>query len=184
MVIYMEKENKIIKFQNLLVYYFICSIIGWILETIYGYMEFGRFVDRGFLYGPMCPIYGCGAVLIALIAEFVKKKKVNIVFKFVIIMILFTLLEYFTSLTLELIFQARWWDYSDKFLNLDGRICLSFSLLFGIMGIIFMKFLYEPSKKMINKIRDKMSTNIIWILILFGVIASSVDTVFSVIRYI
>ena len=121
----MEREKKT---QNLIIYFFMCSFIGWIMEMIYGYMVFGYFVDRGFLYGPMCPIYGYGAVLMVLIAEWMKNKKhINIFMKIVIITVLFTLLEYTGSLILEAIFGLRWWDYTNEFLNLNGRVCLMFS---------------------------------------------------------
>ena len=65
----MEKEKRGIKIQNIMIYYFICSVIGWIMEMVYGYMVFGKFVDRGFLYGPMCPIYGYGSITMVLIGE-------------------------------------------------------------------------------------------------------------------
>lgn len=180
----MEKEERIIKIQNIMIYYFICSIIGWIMEMIYGYMVFGRFVDRGFLYGPMCPIYGCGAITIVLIGETIKKKNINIIGTFFITTIIFTLLEYIASLILEVIFNLRWWDYTNEFLNLNGRVCLMFSLMFGIMGVFFIECLYEPSKRLIEKIRNKISFKIIWGVLSFATIIWITDTVLSVIKYI
>lgn len=181
----MEKGERKNIFQNLIIYYFVCSIIGWILEMVYGYMVFGHFVDRGFLYGPMCPIYGCGAVTMVLIAEFMKNKKYeNIAVKFIIITVLFTVLEYLTSLILEAIFGLRWWDYTNELLNLNGRVCLVFSLMFGIMGIAFTELVYEPSKRLIEKIREKVSANVIWSVLTILIIIWIIDTVFSVIRYV
>lgn len=174
-----------VKIQNLLIYYFVCSIIGWILEMIYGFMVFGHFVDRGFLYGPMCPIYGCGAVIMVLVVEGFRNKKIdNIVIKALIITILFTILEYMASLILELIFGLRWWDYSNEFLNINGRVCLMFSLLFGIMGVAFISIVYEPAEKLISILKQKVSNKIIWISLLVLIIGSTVDTVISVIRYL
>ena len=103
----MKKEKRILKIQNLIIYYFLCAFIGWILEMLYGYMVFGKFVDRGFLYGPMCPIYGYGAVMMVLITEDVRKRNVNMVGTFFIITVIFTLLEYLASWVLELIFHFR-----------------------------------------------------------------------------
>lgn len=180
----MGKEEKELKIQNLVIYYFVCACIGWILEMIYGYMVFGHFVDRGFLYGPMCPIYGYGAVAMILIVDATQKKNVNVAGKFVIITVVFTLLEYLASLVLELIFHQRWWDYTNEILNINGRVCLIFSLMFGIIGLAFAEFIYKPSEKLISKIRQKVPKKIIWIILLILFIALNVDTVFSIIKYI
>lgn len=181
----MEKGERKNIFQNLIIYYFVCSVIGWILEMIYGYMVFGHFVDRGFLYGPMCPIYGCGAILMVLIAEFMNNKKnMNLIVKFITITVLFTLLEYLGSLILEAIFGLRWWDYTNEFLNLNGRVCLIFSLMFGIMGIVFIEWVYEPSKRLIERLKEKLSNKVIWIVLILCNILWIIDTVFSVLSYI
>ena len=180
----MKKGEKLLKLQNILIYYFVCSVIGWILEMLYAYMIAGHFVDRGFLYGPMCPIYGCGAVVMVLITEIIKKRELNTGWKFLIITAIFTVLEYLASLILEAIFGLRWWDYTNEFLNINGRVCLIFSLIFGMMGIIFTEFIYEPSKRLIEKVRKKLSTKTIWIILIILMSAWLVDEVFSVIRYI
>lgn len=180
----MEKGEKKLKVQNLIIYYFVCAFIGWILEMVYGYMVFGHFVDRGFLYGPMCPIYGYGAVAMILIIDAIQKKNVNIAGKFVIITIVFTLLEYLASLVLELIFHQRWWDYTNEILNINGRVCLIFSLMFGIIGLVFTEFIYKPSEKLIGKVRQKIPNKFIWSILCVFIIASNVDTVFSIIKYI
>jgi len=174
-----------VKIQNLLIYYFACSIIGWILEMIYGYMVFGYFVDRGFLYGPMCPIYGCGAVIMVLVVEGFRNKKIdNIIIKALLITILFTILEYMASLILELIFGMRWWDYTNELLNINGRVCLMFSVLFGIMGAAFITIVYEPAEKLINKLKEKVSNKAIWISLIILIMGSTIDTIMSIIRYI
>ena len=181
----MEKGEKILKFQNLIIYYFACSFIGWIMEMIYGYMVFGHFVDRGLLYGPICPIYGYGAILMVLIAEFMKNKKhINIFAKIVIITVLFTLLEYLGSLMLEAMFGLRWWDYTNEFFNINGRVCLMFSLMFGIMGTAFVELVYEPSEKLIGKLKEKVSNKVIWIVLITLIVIWVADTVFSTLRYI
>lgn len=178
------KGEEKLSFQNLLIYYFLCSAIGWILEMLYGYMVFGHFVNRGFLYGPICPIYGCGAVLIVIIAETIGKKELNTAGKFLILMAIFTALEYTASLLLEIIFNQRWWDYTNELLNINGRVCLVFSLMFGLMGIIFIEKLYEPSKKVLNKIKEKMPNKIIWTLLIILSTLWIIDMVFSIIKYI
>lgn len=180
----MKKEERKKFFQNLIIYYFVCSVIGWILEMIYGFMVFGHFVDRGFLYGPTCPIYGCGTIVMVLITEAARKKNLNTAWEFLIITIIFTILEYLSSLILEAIFGLRWWDYSNEFLDLNGRVCLVFSLMFGMMGIIFTEWVYEPSKRLIEKLREKISSKVIWIILIISIVVWIVDTVFSIIKYV
>lgn len=173
-----------LKIQNLLIYYFICSILGWIMEVLYAYSVFGTFVDRGFLYGPMCPIYGWGAVAMVLITERIRKKKVNTLGIFLIVTAIFTTLEYLTSLFLELIFNLRWWDYSNYFLNINGRVCLIFSIFFGFIGIVFVKKIYPRIQRLIKNIRKKISVKMLWIILISLVVLSNVDCVFSSIKYI
>ncbi len=173
-----------LKIQNLLIYYFICSILGWIMEVLYAYSVFGTFVDRGFLYGPMCPIYGWGAVAMVLITEKIRKKKVNTLGIFFIVTAIFTTLEYLTSLFLELIFNLRWWDYSNYFLNINGRVCLIFSIFFGFIGIVFVKKIYPRIQKLIKNIRKKISVKMLWVILVSLVVISNVDCVFSSIKYI
>lgn len=181
----MKREKRLLMLQNGLIYFFICSFIGWILEVIYAYLVLGTFVNRGFLYGPICPIYGYGALLMIITAETIKKKKVNaILLKFIIITVLFSALEYIASFLLEILFGLRWWDYTAEFLNLNGRICLMFSLLFGILGIFFIQCIYEPTKNIIRKIRHKVPDKIIWIVFGTFVILMNTDMVLSIIKYL
>ena len=173
-----------LKIQNLLIYYFICSILGWIMEVLYAYSVFGTFVDRGFLYGPMCPIYGWGAVAMVLVTEKIRKKKVNTLGIFLIVTAIFTILEYLTSLVLELIFNLRWWDYSNYFLNINGRVCLIFSIFFGFMGIVFVKKIYPRIQRLIKNIRKKISIKMLWIILISLIVLSNVDGILSSIKYI
>lgn len=173
-----------LKIQNLLIYYFICSILGWIMEVLYAYSVFGTFVDRGFLYGPMCPIYGWGAVAMVLVTEKIRKKKVNTLGIFLIVTAIFTILEYLTSLVLELIFNLRWWDYSNYFLNINGRVCLIFSIFFGFIGIVFVKKIYPRIQKLIKNIRKKISVKMLWVILISLIVLSNVDGILSSIKYI
>lgn len=173
-----------LKIQNLLIYYFICSILGWIMEVLYAYTVFGTFVDRGFLYGPMCPIYGWGAVAMVLVTEKIRKKKVNTLGIFLIVTAIFTILEYLTSLVLELIFNLRWWDYSNYFLNINGRVCLIFSIFFGFMGIVFVKKIYSRIQRLIKNIRKKISVKMLWVILISLIVLSNVDGILSSIKYI
>lgn len=102
------------------------------METLWVSWCNKRLVDRGFLIGPYCPIYGCGALLIIL---FLNRFAFNPILLFIITMFICGVLEYFTSWFMEKVFKARWWDYSDRKFNINGRICLRNLIAFGIMGL-------------------------------------------------
>ena len=180
----MEEKDKQIIIQNLCLYFFICSFIGCVCEILYAFYVEKTFVKRGFLYGIACPIYGFGAVMLIIINDLISKKTNSILFKMIIMAMVFTAFEYLVSLVFELIFEIRWWDYSNEFLNLHGRICLQFSILWGIAGGIFIQFIYKPMQKLIKKIRNKVSNKVINIVLVFLTIIMSIDFVLSVLKYL
>lgn len=142
-------------------YLFLCftiySFLGWVLEIIYVAIKNGCFVNRGFLNGPFCPIYGFGTVfLIVFLKPFVD----NIFILFVFSIILTSLLEYFTGYILETLFHSTWWNYSNKKFNINGRICLIFSLYWGLLSIFIIKIIHPTINFIINSIPDPVG---IWI---------------------
>ena len=180
----MEEKDKQTIIQNLCLYFFICSFIGCVCEILYAFYVEKTFVKRGFLYGIACPIYGFGAVMLIIINDLISKKTNSILFKMIIMAMVFTAFEYLVSLVFELIFGIRWWDYSNEFLNLHGRICLQFSILWGIAGGIFIQFIYKPMQKLIKEIRNKVSNKVINIVLVFLTIIMSIDFVLSVLKYL
>lgn len=116
--------------------FFIYGFLGWCVEVAYCGVENGKFVNRGFLNGPICPIYGVGAVIVILCLTPIKD---NVLILFVGSAVLTSLLELATGFALDKIFHARWWDYSDKPFNLGGYICLKFSIYWGLVCIALMK---------------------------------------------
>ena len=115
-----------------------CS--GWIMEMILQVVQRHKIVNRGFLIGPYCPIYGFGGLFITLFLTQFKEHPILLFFMAVMVC---GILEYLTSYFMEKIFHARWWDYSKKKFNLHGRICLGTVIPFGIMGIIVI-YLVNP----------------------------------------
>ena len=113
--------------------FIIYSFLGWLMEIIIVSIQSKRPVDRGFLIGPVCPIYGCGALLMTFLLE---KYFGDLLVLFVFATIIGAVLEYFVSYLMEKIFKTRWWDYSKHKFNINGRISLTSSLLFGILGVI------------------------------------------------
>lgn len=109
----------------------IFSFCGWLMEVIFKFVQNGKFVNRGFLVGPVCPIYGvCGVIFYLIFSNI----SYNFLSVFIISFLLCAFVEYFASYILEELFHARWWDYSHKRFNLNGRICLRNLLFFGAMG--------------------------------------------------
>ena len=154
----MEKEklvetNQLSEKQKLLLYFFTYSFLGWILETVFCILTLGVFNKRGFLYGPVCPIYGFGAIILI---ESLKKIKTNTAGKFFISMIAFTIFEYVVSVVLESLFGLRWWDYTGEPFNFQGRISLAYSIAWGIIGTIFVEKIHPFLKKQLEKLTIKI----------------------------
>ena len=126
--------------NNILLYFIIYSFLGWCLESIYKTILEKRFVNSGFLYGPLCPIYGFGAVIMIFGFGLLPK---NIFIIFGASMILLTIWEYIVGVILEKMFKTKYWDYSNAKFNINGRVCLKNSLYWGILGVIFI-FLIHP----------------------------------------
>lgn len=115
--------------------YLIYSIGGWLLEVSCKLVEKKKFINRGFLIGPYCPIYGTGAVIMTIL---LKKYIDDPITLFIMSMLICSILEYITSYVMEKLFNARWWDYSTYRFNINGRICLETTIPFGIFGFLIM----------------------------------------------
>ena len=114
-------------------YFILYAFLGWACEDLYCGIPTKKFINRGFFYGPYCPIYGVGALLVLYPLLFVKDYPILV---FVLGVIITSALEYITSWVMEILFKTRWWDYSERFMNINGRVCLLNSTLFGIMYIV------------------------------------------------
>ena len=126
---------------NIVLLFFIYAFAGWCMEVILKYRQYHRFINRGFLTGPVCPIYGCGAVLITVVIGNLASVESGLVMTFALSFVICGVVEYLTSLVLEKIFHARWWDYSTKPMNLHGRVWIGNLLLFGLAGVAIMHIL-------------------------------------------
>ena len=134
-------------FTELIWYFAIYSLIGWIWETVYLSLRYKRFIDTGFLKGPFCPLYGTSAILIVI---FLSPFQNSLSLFFVLAILLTTLLEYLTSLIIESIFKIKFWDYSDMKFNLQGRVALLVSIFWGILSFILIKFIHPQISSFIN----------------------------------
>ena len=116
------------------------SVLGWIMEVVGKLIELKKFVNRGFLVGPCCAIYGCGAIFITLLLN---SFTYNPLILFLMSIVVCGTLEYATSYIMEKLFKARWWDYSKRKFNINGRVCLNTIIPFGILGC-FILYVSNP----------------------------------------
>lgn len=159
--------NKIEVFFLLFLLY---SFMGWLMEVILTLFKEHKFVDRGFLIGPYCPIYGAGCLLIIILLDKYKSSPVALFFMAIVIC---SILEYLTSYVMEKLFHARWWDYSDKKFNLNGRICLETMVPFGILGCLI-TYLINPFYVRILSSIPNIWLNIITIILLVIFLADNI----------
>lgn len=124
---------------HILNWFFIYSFLGWLWETCYVSIKNGRFVNRGFINGPLCTIYGCGALSVYLI---LKPVSGNLFYLYAGGVVVATVLEYVTAVLMESIFHTSWWDYSENRFNFQGRICLGASLGWGFLTVLLFRVLH------------------------------------------
>ena len=160
------------KICYLFLLYLMYAFLGWIVEVVNSYINHKRFVNRGFMIGPYCPIYGTGVLLIIFL---LKDYTGNFLVLFVLAMVICMTLEYFTSLLMEELFNARWWDYSNRKFNINGRICLETAIPFGLGGMLIM-YVVNP---FLTGILDKGSEKLIVILGIILMVIFFTDLVVS-----
>ncbi|MGM9979536.1 MAG: putative ABC transporter permease [Clostridium sp.] len=139
------------------VYFVLYSFLGWVCETIYCSIDDKKFVNRGFLNGPFCPIYGTGALLVI---DIFMKYKDDLVVLFILSVVITSIVEYITSYLLEKIFNLQLWDYSTYSFNLNGRVCLKNSLLFGVLSILAVEVIHPAVEGFLSRLP-------VWFLITF-----------------
>jgi len=153
------------------------SVVGYVVEVLF--CSVGKkkiYYQSGFLAGPWCPIYGTGAVLMYLLSVYKPHPEVV----FIVSAFICTLVEYITSYLLEKIFKTRWWNYRDHKFNINGRVCLKNSLLFGIAGLVVVYFVKDFTSSLIDNIPSNLliiSTIILFILFVIDIIISVMITI-------
>lgn len=152
----------------------IYSVIGYILEVLEVSLKKKKVTNRGFLFGPVCPIYGFGGVAMCLASDPFKDSPILV---FLISMATCTVIEYITSFLMEKLFRIRWWDYSNTPYNLNGRVCLQASLAFGALGMLFVYYLHP----FFLSILDIFPNIVIWIATGLAAAAFLTDTIMSTI---
>ncbi|MBR2745066.1 MAG: putative ABC transporter permease [Clostridia bacterium] len=165
-----NKEN-VYPFRNIIMLFFIYGFIGWIIEFSFFGATNGIFANRGFLHLPILPIYGFGGAAVTLV--FSKNQK-NVFIKSALMV---SVLEYFTSYVMEKAFNLRWWDYTTNPLNINGRVCMLNSTMFGFGGYIMAKFV-SPYVNMKLNTKSKTAIRVINTILLTIIIADFSYTIF------
>lgn len=165
-------------FIQLLTYLIIYSIFGWILESVSKTIEQKKWVNSGFLNGPFCPIYGFGATIMILCLDSLKDKPILL---FITAFIILSLWEYIVGVLLEKLFKTKYWDYSQLKFNIKGRVCLKNSIYWGILGVIFIRYVNPFIAGYIVQIEVK---HLIYIdsVIIIGIIVDTIITIISTIN--
>ena len=159
--------------------FMIYSVCGWCMEVICKLIQYKRFINRGFLMGPYCPIYGYGALLITFL---LKKYTDDPIALFIMAIVVCGTLEYLTSYFMEKVFNARWWDYSQKKFNINGRICLDTIVPFGLLGLFIMYVSNPFLIRQIEKLPEIVLNILFWSLLAIYIIDNIISQV--VVRYI
>lgn len=164
-----------INLVELLTYFILYSFLGWVMESIFRSICEKKLINTGFLRGPFCPIYGIGATIMFLFLEGFENKPILL---FLISIIVLTGWEYIVGVFLEMAFHTKYWDYSGHKINFQGRICLTNSICWGILGILFVKYIHPFVQGIMAKIDIGLLNYIIAILFIIFL----VDTITSVIH--
>ena len=160
-------------FSLFFILFILYSFIGWLWEVIDKLVEEKKFINRGFLIGPYCPIYGVGCILLVLLLT---KYTDNFLNLFIHSIIICSILEYFTSYFMEKIFHARWWDYSKQKFNLNGRICAETMIPFGIFGSLIVGYVHPFLYNSLDKINNNITMYTAIILLLIFVLDLTIST--------
>ena len=139
---------------NLLWYFIIYAFLGWCTEIVYTAAKTGKFVNRGFLNGPYCPIYGVGVILVVNLLEPVQN---NIFYLFIGSILITCAIELIAGFVLEKVFHQKWWDYSDLPFNFGGYICLMFSLMWGLACLVVVDKIHPLVISLFNWIPNTVS---------------------------
>ena len=144
-------------------FYFYC-FLGWVWETCYVSVLKAKWVNRGFMRGPFLPIYGSGAIVVLI---FTLPFRTNAGLVFLVGMTSATLLEYFTGVVMEKMFHVRYWDYSSQRLNLNGHICVTSSLAWGVFSVILTLYGHTPIERFVMRMNENLLEVMVFVLTVY-----------------
>ena len=166
-------------FYYLMLYFFVYGFLGWCTEVAFAAVKEQRFVNRGFLNGPICPIYGVG---VSAVVFFLEPYSHKLLLLYVASVIIVTVIEGLTGWIMDVLFHSKWWDYSDMKFNIGGYVCLTFSLIWGVACVAIMKFIHPLIHKMLSFIPHTLGIVII-VLLTAALIADLSVTVSAILKF-
>lgn len=140
-------------FFTFFILFLIYSFIGWSIEVVVTFNKEKKFVNRGFMLGPYCPIYGFSSIIMIL---YLSRYRNSFVTVFLLAVVVCSIMEYLVSYLMEKLFKARWWDYTNRKFNINGRICLENSIWFGLLGALLVYIVNPFLSNIISNIDDKV----------------------------
>ena len=171
------EDNGKLTIWRIFAYFIIYSILGWVIETLFAFIMYGVIESRqSFMFGPFCAIYGVGAVLMVVSLRYFNKNNYTL---FIAGYIIGSIVEYLVSLIGEIFLNTRWWDYSDKFLNINGRVCFTYSIFWGVMSIYLMRSLNPKIDQLIDWIKTKISIKALKLIVLITFSFMLFDCIYS-----
>lgn len=159
------------KFLIIYLLFWLFSFFGWIMEEFVFLICDKKIVNRGFLIGPYCPIYGFGGTVMFFLLPY-KNEPITC---FILALVICTIIEYFASFLMEKLFKVRWWDYSNNAFNINGRVCLHNAVAFGLLGLIFTSYVIP----WLLSIFERVNVNILIILSLIVFVITTIDIIIS-----
>lgn len=171
-------NSGIITLCNYILWFLFYSFVGWVYESILCSTSQRKLINRGFLNGPYCPIYGSGAVAVIVCLG----SQDNIITLFLLGAVLACTIEYITSWALEKMFHARWWDYTNRKFNIKGRICLIGAVVFGLFSVFLIKIIHPYVAELTYKIPENIR---VWITLILSslIITDLVVTVINILKF-
>lgn len=163
------------EFIELLTYFIIYSFLGWVMESIVRTISEKKLINTGFLHGPFCPIYGIGAIILF---AFLDKFENNLILLFFVAIIVLTIWEYIVGWMLEKLFNTKYWDYSEQKFNIQGRVCLTNSICWGILGVLLVKYIHPFIQNIVLKIDNSILKYIIIVIAALMLI----DAIISIVK--
>lgn len=158
---------------RVLAYFIIYSILGYLIETLFGLVTKGVIESRqSFLYGPFCAIYGLGAVIMIGLLQYFNKNNFSLFFGGFLIG---SVVEYLVSLFGEMMLHVKWWDYSNMPLNINGRICVYFSIFWGILAIFLMTYINKKVDKLLIWLKEKINIKALKTITIITIIFMAID---------
>lgn len=160
---------------ELITYFMIYSFLGWVMESVIRSVCEKKLINTGFLKGPFCPIYGIGAIIMFLFLEGFENKPILL---FCIAIIVLTVWEYVVGVWLEKVFKTKYWDYSNHKFNFQGRICLTNSICWGVLGVVFVKYIHPFVQGLIAKVDTTILiyvVTVLFIIFLVDTITTSIN---------